>query len=145
MNKWENALHMDGYYMVGVTPILHPGYKCIITLVSKEEKTYLVSPLHIFRNALAWNLRKCCLCQWERGVSGFHVSTCITCSIIRARLTTPLANSFMHQHLATMRWCVFLRLQVLDNRLNGIGVKDMDTIIPHFYIYRNICVCPYEM
>jgi hypothetical protein len=37
------------------------------------------------------------------------------------------------------------RTWVLQHRLNGIGVKDMDTIIHHFYIYRNSCVCPYEM
>ena len=40
-NKWESALHTDGYYVVGVTPIPYPGYGCIITIVSKE-KTCLV-------------------------------------------------------------------------------------------------------
>lgn len=34
---------------------------------------------------------------------------------------------------------------VLQHRLNGIRVKDMETIIHHFNIYRNICMCPYEM
>ena len=34
---------MDGYYVVGVTPIPYLKYGCIITIVSKEEKTYPVS------------------------------------------------------------------------------------------------------
>ena len=34
---------MDGYHVVGVTLIPYPGYGCIIIIVSKEEKTYLVS------------------------------------------------------------------------------------------------------
>ena len=42
-NKWESALHMEGYYVVGVTPIPSPGYGCIISIVSKEEKTFYVS------------------------------------------------------------------------------------------------------
>ena len=34
---------------------------------------------------------------------------------------------------------------MLQKRCSGIGVKGMDAIIHHFYIYRNICVYPYEM
>ena len=45
--KWESALHMDEYYVVGVTPTPYPRYKCIISIVSKEEKTYLVSMVDI--------------------------------------------------------------------------------------------------
>ena len=37
---------MDGYYMVGVTTIPYPRYRSIITIVSKEDKTYLVSIAH---------------------------------------------------------------------------------------------------
>ena len=33
---------MDGYYVVGVTPILYLGNGCIITIVFREEKTNLV-------------------------------------------------------------------------------------------------------
>jgi hypothetical protein len=40
-NKWENTLHMDGYYVVGVIAIPLPEFGYIITIVSKEEKTYL--------------------------------------------------------------------------------------------------------
>ena len=47
MKKWESTLHMDGYYVVGVTLIPYPGYGCIITIVSKEEKTHLVSIAYI--------------------------------------------------------------------------------------------------
>ena len=42
-NKWESALHMDGYYVVGVIAIPYLGYGCIVTVISKEEKTYLMS------------------------------------------------------------------------------------------------------
>ena len=42
-NKWESALHMDGYYVVGVTAILYLVFGCIITIVSKKENTYLMS------------------------------------------------------------------------------------------------------
>ena len=38
---------MDGYYVVGVTPIPYLGYGCIITIVSKDDKTYLVSIANI--------------------------------------------------------------------------------------------------
>ncbi len=34
---------MKGYYVVGVIPIPYRGYGCIISIVFKEEKTYLVS------------------------------------------------------------------------------------------------------
>ena len=34
---------------------------------------------------------------------------------------------------------------MLQTRRSGIGVKGMDAIILHFYIYRNICVRPYEI
>ena len=34
---------MDGYYVVGVIAIPYLGYGCIVTVISKEEKTYLVS------------------------------------------------------------------------------------------------------
>lgn len=43
MNKWESALHMHGYYVVGMTANLYPTHGCIITIFYKEEKTYLVS------------------------------------------------------------------------------------------------------
>jgi hypothetical protein len=43
INKWENPLHMDDYYVVGVMAISYHGYGSIITIVSKEEKTYLLS------------------------------------------------------------------------------------------------------
>jgi hypothetical protein len=36
-NKWESALHMDEYYVVGVTLIPYPGYGCFITIVSKKK------------------------------------------------------------------------------------------------------------
>lgn len=39
-NKWENALQVDGYFAVGVIAISHPEFGCIITKVSKEERTY---------------------------------------------------------------------------------------------------------
>ena len=42
-NIRESALHMDGYYVVGVIPVPYSGYKCIITIVSKVEKTYFAS------------------------------------------------------------------------------------------------------
>ena len=42
MNKWESTLHIDGYYIMGVTAILFHVFKCIIIIISKEEKTYLV-------------------------------------------------------------------------------------------------------
>ena len=34
---------------------------------------------------------------------------------------------------------------MLQKMCSGIGVKGMVAIIHHFYIYRNICVHPYEM
>ena len=34
---------------------------------------------------------------------------------------------------------------MLQKGRSGIGMKGMDAIIPHFYLYRNICVYPYEM
>lgn len=34
---------MDGYYVVGLTVIPYLGYGCIITMVRKKNKTYLVS------------------------------------------------------------------------------------------------------
>ena len=34
---------MDGYYVVGLTVISCLGYGCIITMVRKQNKTYLVS------------------------------------------------------------------------------------------------------
>ena len=40
---------MDVYSMVGVTPIPYPRYICIIILVSKEEKIYLVSSADILQ------------------------------------------------------------------------------------------------
>ena len=42
MNKWKNALYVDGYYVVGVTSNPYHGYGCVITIVSKKEKTYIV-------------------------------------------------------------------------------------------------------
>ena len=34
---------------------------------------------------------------------------------------------------------------MLQKRRSGIGVKGRDAIIPHFYLYGNIGVYPYEM
>lgn len=45
--KWETALLMDGYYVVGVMVITYHGYGCIITIVSKEEKMNLISIVDI--------------------------------------------------------------------------------------------------
>lgn len=45
--KWETALLMDGCYVVGVTVITYHGYRCIITIVSKKEKTYLIFVIDI--------------------------------------------------------------------------------------------------
>lgn len=42
-NIWQSTLHMNGYCVVGVVAIPYPGVSCIITTVSKEERTYLVS------------------------------------------------------------------------------------------------------
>ena len=49
--KHDNAIFRahDGYYVVGVIPILYPEHGCIITIVSKEEKTYLVSIAYILQ------------------------------------------------------------------------------------------------
>lgn len=44
INKWESASHVDGYYAMSVTVIPYRGYKSIIIIVFKEEKTYLMSP-----------------------------------------------------------------------------------------------------
>lgn len=33
---------MDGYYVVGVTTISYLGIGCIVNIVSKEERNYLV-------------------------------------------------------------------------------------------------------
>ena len=41
--KWESAFHMNGYYMLGVITIPYLGFGCIITIVSKEERTNLMS------------------------------------------------------------------------------------------------------
>lgn len=43
INKWENPLHMDDYYVVSAMAIPYHGYGSIITIVSKEDKTYLMS------------------------------------------------------------------------------------------------------
>ena len=46
INKWESALHMDGYYVARVIAIPYLELKCIISIVYKEERTYLVSIAH---------------------------------------------------------------------------------------------------
>jgi hypothetical protein len=62
---------MDGYYVVGVTPIpYYPRYRCIITIVSKEEKTYLVSIANIL-NALARTLQNVVFGSGKEGSVGF--------------------------------------------------------------------------
>ena len=42
-NIQQSVLHMNAYCVVGVVAIPYPGVNCIITIVSKEERTYLVS------------------------------------------------------------------------------------------------------
>ena len=43
INEWKSILHMDGYYVMGVTTIPYHGFGCILTIVSKENMTYLMS------------------------------------------------------------------------------------------------------
>ena len=50
-NKWETKLLMDGYNGMVVTVITHHGYGCVITIVSKEEKTYLISNVYTLQCA----------------------------------------------------------------------------------------------
>ena len=42
-NKWDNVGFMDGYYMVGVTTILHPGFGVLINIVFKKDIAYRVT------------------------------------------------------------------------------------------------------
>ena len=135
----NNTLHMYGYYVAGGTPISCPGYRCIIMIVSKEKNIYLVSITYFLKCMFSDFAKLFCLAV-GKNVSGFHANTCITYLRICARFNILLTISIMQRHLATMRWCVFLSSHVLQNNLSGIGMKGKDTIIPHFYIYRIICI-----
>ena len=125
VNKWESALHMDGYYVVGVIVMPYPGFSCIITIISKGRGLTLYA-LRITPNALALTLQRCHQWQWGRGVHGFPTYICIMCLGICARLTMPLTSLFTHPHSTTTRWCIFLSLQVLQNKLSAIKTCDSE-------------------
>ena len=42
-NKWESAILMDIYYVVGVTAIRYSRFGILINIVSKKDITYLVT------------------------------------------------------------------------------------------------------
>ena len=80
-NKWESALHVDGYNVVGVLAIPYLGFNYIITIVSKEDMTHLVS--------IADNPQ--CICLYFARLSSmavgkkFPANICIICLGICAR------------------------------------------------------------
>lgn len=88
-NKWESASHINEHYVIVLVAIPYPGYNNIITIVSNEEKTYLVSIIDICPN-----FTKCHMYHWGSEVNGFHANTCITCLDIYAKLTMPMRNSY---------------------------------------------------
>ena len=98
---------MDEYFVFCVMPIPSLRYGCIITVVSRKEKTCLVCVAHTmqctspcFTKSLSFAVRKG---KWKRGVNGFHASICVTCWGVCARLITPPTNSYAHQLLATTK------------------------------------------
>ena len=42
-NKWESTGFMDNDYVVGVTTMPYPGFGIIISIISKEDNSYLVA------------------------------------------------------------------------------------------------------
>lgn len=71
INIWNNVLHMNGYYVEGVIAISYNGFRCIIIVVSNENKTYIVS--------IAYNPHRTChnfakmssMAMGKRGKVGF--------------------------------------------------------------------------
>lgn len=114
-NKWENELHMEVYYVMGVSNVPCPRYKCMRVIVF-EEKTYHMAIAKISQSTCL-DFAKCCQWQWGRWVKESLVNICITYSSICARLNMPPINPITHSHSTSHVW---------HNKLSGMNMRGMD-------------------
>jgi hypothetical protein len=93
-NKWELALHMNGYYVVWVTAIPYLGFDRILNIVSKEDRICLISITN-HPQCTSLTLQICHQWQWKRGVNGYPTN--ILYYVLRYLCKVDYAtNKFIH-------------------------------------------------
>ena len=75
---------MEGYYVVGVTPIPYIGFGVIINIVFNKD-TPTMSQLVAFHNAQAWTSSICLSWLWERKENKCIANNCTMRSYFYAR------------------------------------------------------------
>ena len=108
---------MDGYYVIGVTPIPYPCLGVIINIVSKEDNTYHVTIGDILK-AHVQTSPKCQLKLWRKNAC--VASTCTMCLDFCVRWISRTISSFLLQRTYTTRSCVSSSLPVLLHRSSHV-------------------------
>lgn len=112
---------MDGYYVVGVTPIPYPRFGVITNIVFKEDipmsqrlpcsTRSKVSQCHNWRHPA---LRKRVFTSFGKGKGNGYITNIFMRLDLCARWIMMAISSFVLQHTPTRRSCDYLNLHVLS-------------------------------